>query len=124
MQDASPDQYARTKPPIQKLDDPTIRDPLPHRREKQTVVEVIKEPTNVGINDPPPTPPESRPNALSGLKGRALRPKTEGASGEVGLEDRLDHELHSRLHDPIAHGWNAEMTFSTGAFRNRDASNR
>jgi hypothetical protein len=124
MQHAFPDQHTRPEPRTQELEDRSIRDPLPHQRQKQTVIEVIEEPLDVSIDDPPPTPPESRPNPLSGLKGRALRSKAEGASGEVRLEDRLDHELHSCLHDPIANGRNTEVAFSAVMLRNRDASNR
>jgi hypothetical protein len=77
MQHASPDQYARAEPRTQEFEDLPIRDPLSHQREKQTMIEVIEEPLDVSIDDPLPTPPESRPDALSGLKGRALRTKTE-----------------------------------------------
>ena len=40
---------------------------------------------------------------MQGIVRRALRPEAEGARLEVGLEERLDHRLHGRLHDPVAH---------------------
>ena len=51
---------------------------------------------------PTPAPPGLVDQDLEGIVRRASRAKPKRALDEVGLEDRLDHRLHGRLHDPVA----------------------
>jgi hypothetical protein len=53
---------------------------------------------------PPPTacPPALVDEHLQGVVRRPPRPKAERGGLKVGLEDRLDDDLHGRLHDAVA----------------------
>ena len=56
---------------------------------------------DIGLDHPPPTPPRLVDQDLQPIMRTALGPKPEAAGQHVRLEDRLEHDLHRGLHDPI-----------------------
>ena len=46
---------------------------------------------------------DEEPHLLDGVLGSASGPESVRGRAEVRLEDRLEHELGRRLHDPVAH---------------------
>jgi hypothetical protein len=88
------------------------------------VIQVVEEPLDVRINHPPPSLPEGRPNALARLVGTPLGSEPEGTVGEIRFEERLDDQLGGRLHDPVAHSGNAQMTLAALALGNRYPADR
>ena len=57
---------------------------------------------DVRLDHPAPTLPGLVEEDLQGIVGRRFGPEAEGAGPEVGLEDRLQHDLRRRLHDAVA----------------------
>ena len=88
------------------------------------MIEVVEEPADVGIDDPPSPPLQLPPNVLARLQRRAVRSEAVGAVGEVGLEDRLDHQLGGRLHDPVTHGRDAKRALPARPLGDHHAPNR
>jgi hypothetical protein len=57
---------------------------------------------------PPAAPRALIDEHLQGIVRRPLRAEPETARQEIGLEDRLEHDLHRRLHDPVTNSRNGQ----------------
>src|SRR3954454_23994608 len=76
-------------------------EPVPERSE--TVLDVSLDHPRVrtrGVDE--------EPRLFDGILGSASGPKSVRGRAEVRLEDRLEHELGRRLHDPVAHRRDAQ----------------
>jgi len=74
---------------------------------------------------PAPAPRTLIEDELQGIVRRAPRTKAEGARLEVGLENRLDHRLERRLHDPVPHRRDRERPpFPRAGLRDEDPTRR
>ncbi len=56
---------------------------------------------DVRFHHPPLTPPGLINQHLQGIERRPFRAEPETARQKVGLKDRLEHDLHRRLHDTV-----------------------
>jgi site-specific DNA recombinase len=65
---------------------------------------------DVRLDHPPAAPPGLIDQHLQGIVRRAFRAEPETARQEIGLEDRLEHDLRRRLHDPVPHRRNGQRT--------------
>jgi hypothetical protein len=65
---------------------------------------------DVRLGYPPPAPPGPVNDDLERVVRRAPGAKPERALEHVGLEDRLDDDLHGRLHDPVTDRRDRERT--------------
>ncbi len=63
---------------------------------------------DVGVEHPLPTPVGRLADGFEGLVRRALRPEAEADRMEVGVEDRLEHDLGCRHDHPVGDGGDAE----------------
>ena len=87
----------------QELEDPAVDDPFLDRLHQPLVRDRLEAVGDVRLDHPAPAPGALIEDELQGIVRRALRPEAERARLEVGLEDRFDHRLQGRLHDPVAH---------------------
>lgn len=63
---------------------------------------------DIRFHPPPATPPRLVDEDLQGIVRTSLRAEPERAVQHVGFEDRLEHDLARRLHDPIADSGNRQ----------------
>ena len=56
---------------------------------------------DIRLDHPPATPPGLINEHLQGVVRTALRAEPERTRQHVGLEDRLEHDLHRGLHNPV-----------------------
>ncbi len=99
----------------------TIRDPLLNRRQQPRVRNRLEAVGDIRLCRPPPALPDLVDQDLEGVVRRAPRAKPVRALEEVGFEDRLNDDLHSRLHDPVAHRRDRERAQLLAAgLRNED----
>src|SRR5204863_2418397 len=61
---------------------------------------------------------------LDGVLCSAFGPESVRGRAEVRLEDRLEHELGCRLHDPVAHRGNAQASELPRALRDQPLARR
>src|SRR5664279_57130 len=62
---------------------------------------------------------DEEPHLLDGVLGSASGPESIRGRTEVRLEDRLEHELDRRLHDPVAHRRDAQASELPRALRDQ-----
>src|SRR5664279_2348121 len=62
---------------------------------------------------------DEEPHFFDGVLGSASGPKSVRGRAEVRLEDRLEHELGRRLHDPVAHRRDAQASELPRALRDQ-----
>ena len=80
-----------------------VDDPFLYRRHQPLVRDRLEAVGDVRLDHPAPAPEALIKDELQGIVRRPPRPEAERARLEVGLEDRFDHRLRGRLHDPVAH---------------------
>jgi hypothetical protein len=86
----------------QQRQDGLVADAFLHRSHQLVVRNRGKAARDVRLDHPPPPLPGLINQDLQGIVRRPLRAEPEAARGEVRLEDRLEHDLHRSLHDPVA----------------------
>ena len=62
---------------------------------------------------------DEEPHLLDGVLGSAPGPESVRGRAKVRLEDRLEHELGRRLHDPVAQRGDAQASELPRAFRDQ-----
>ena len=70
---------------------------------------------DVRLHHPPAAPPGLIDEDLEGVVRRAFRAEPETARQQVRLEDRLEHDLHRGLHDPVTNRRNRQRPLLAGA---------
>src|SRR6266540_843104 len=102
---ATPDRallhHPRAQQRAQQLEQPAVTDPLLDRRHQPIMRNRLKTRGDIRLHHPTPAPPGLIDQDLEGIVRRALWAKPKRALDKVGLEDRLDHRLHGRLHDAV-----------------------
>ena len=73
------------------------------------MIQIVEEPSNVGVNHPPSPLPNSGPNTLPRLMRVALGSKPEGHIGEIRFKQRFEDHLRRGLHNPITYTRHAEV---------------
>ena len=86
----------------QELEDVTVRDPLLDRRHQPGMRDRLKTVGDVRFRDPSRALPGLVNDDLERVVRRAPGPEPERALEHVGLEDRLNDDLRSRLHNAVA----------------------
>ena len=86
----------------QQLQDRLVTDPFLHRLHELSVRNLRKAGSNVRLRHPPAAPRALIDEHLQGIVLRPPRAEPEAGWQEIRLEDRLKHDLHSGLHDPVA----------------------
>ena len=94
----------------QEFEDVAVNDPFLDRRHQPLVRDRLKTVGDVRLGHPPPAPPGLVNDDLERVVSRAPGPKPERALEHVGLEDRLDDDLHRRLHDTVTDRGDRERT--------------
>ena len=87
----------------QELEQVAVDDPFLYRRHQPLVRDRLEAVGDVRLDHPAPAPEALIKDELQGVVRRPSRSEAERARLEVGLEDRLEHRLRCRLHDPVAH---------------------
>src|SRR5450755_4491448 len=67
---------------------------------------------------------DEEPHFFDGVLGSASGPESVRGRAEVRLEDRLEHELGCRLHDPVAHRRDAQASELPRALRDQPLTRR
>ena len=68
---------------------------------------------DIRLHHPAAAPPGLVNEHLQGIVRRPPRAKPKGAVQHVGFEDRLEHDPHRRLHDPVTHRGNRQRPLLT-----------
>jgi hypothetical protein len=101
-----------------------VFDPVAHAVHQGRVVDPVKARLDVGLDHPL----ICAGSEVVHLGDRVLRPASRsepvGARLEVGLEDRLQHQLKGGLNDAIGHGRDPEATAFAAALRDRPLPDR
>jgi hypothetical protein len=84
------------------------------------MVDVVEARLDVSVEHPPPSLVGRPADRLQGIVRRPFRAEPETHRGEVGLEDRFEHDLRRRHHHPIGDGGNAQRPGLTRPARLRD----
>jgi hypothetical protein len=78
-----------------------------HQTEQRTVTDTFLDRLetlgDIGLHHPAASPPGLVDEYLQGIMRRPARSEPKRAVEHVGFEDRLEHDLHRRLHDPVTH---------------------
>ena len=95
-------QHSCLQPLTDQLEHPPVRHPLFEHRQQPLVIDAAEEIS--GCRPPRPSSPgdEAHTEPLDRLGRRPSRPEPVRGIAEVGLEDRLEHELRRLLHHPVA----------------------
>jgi site-specific DNA recombinase len=94
----------------QELQDRLVADAFLHRLHELVVRDRRKAGSDVRLDHPPPAPPALVNKHLQGIVRRPLRAEPEAARQEIRLEGRLEHDLHSGLHDAVTNRGNRERS--------------
>ena len=85
----------------QEFQDRLVADAFLHCLHELVVRDRRKAGSDVRLNHPPAAPPALINEHLQGIVRRPSRAEPEAGRQEVRLEDRLEHDLHGGLHDPV-----------------------
>ena len=85
------------------LQDTLVADTFLHRLHQLVMRNRRKTVRDVRLNHPPLALPALIDEHLQGIVRRPLRTEPETARQEIRFEDRLEHDLHRGLHDPVPH---------------------
>src|SRR3954471_4196158 len=85
--------------------------PAAHLFQHETVLERSETVLDVSLDHPRIRAwrVDEEPHLFDGVLRPAPGPESVRGRTEVRLEDRLEHELARRLHDPVAHGGDAQV---------------
>ena len=92
----------------QELQDGLVADAFLHRLHQLLVRNRGKAARDVRLDYPPAALPALIDEYLQGIVRRPLRAEPETARQEIRLEDRLEHDLHRGLHDPVTNRRNRQ----------------
>ena len=81
--------------------DALVPDPSPHPAHQGRVVDLVEARLDVALEHPLVGAGREVVDLGDRVLGPALRAEAVGARLEVRLEDRLEHQLQGRLHDPV-----------------------
>jgi Recombinase zinc beta ribbon domain len=93
----------RPQPTSEQLDHPSVPHAPLHLSDQRVVVDGVEARLDVGVEHPCLALIGRHTDSLQGLLGGAFRAEPETDRAEVGLEDRLEHDLGGRHHHPVAH---------------------
>ena len=85
------------------LQDALVADAFLHRLHQLDLWNRRKTVRDVRLDHPPLALPALIDEHLQGIVRRPLRTEPETARQEIRFEDRLEHDLHRGLHDPVPH---------------------
>ncbi len=114
----------RFEPQADELQHLAVRDASGRRLQQQRVVDAAETICDVHFEHVGVTVDEALTDDLECLGRRAARPIAVGARQEIGLEDRLQHDLGRLLHDAIPDGRDAEWPFASVSFRDEPSPHR
>jgi hypothetical protein len=112
--------------PTDQLQDALVGHPAAHLLHQQTVMDRPEAVLDVSLDHPLITAwgVDEEPHLLDGVLCPACGPKPIRGRTEVRLEDRLEHELGRRLHDPVAHRRDAQASELPRALRDQPLARR
>ena len=84
--------------------DALVPDPMSHPVHQGRVVDRVEARLDVRLQHPAVTVVVEVVDLSDRVLGPALRAETIGSRVEVRLEDRVEHQLQGRLHDPVSNG--------------------
>ena len=99
----------------QKLEDGLVADAFLDRVHQLLMWDRLKTVGDVRLDHPPSAPPGLVNEHLQGVVRCPPRPKPERAVEHVGFEDRLEHDLHRCLHNPVADRRDRQWTLLASA---------
>src|SRR5262249_26547224 len=87
-----------------------ITDPPLHQLDQNLVVDRVEVALEIQVDDFVVAVSHPFANVVNRLLGAPLRPESVRSRSEAGFKQRLDHNLHRRLRDPILHSWDSQRS--------------
>ncbi len=112
------DHHPGLQPLPDQLERAPVRDPPLHQTHHHVVVDGPEEVRDVELDRPHKAFRERNPDRFQRVGRRPLRPIPIRARQKFSLKDRLTHDLHRRLHDPVAHRGDAQRAHPTSRLGN------
>jgi site-specific DNA recombinase len=100
--------HSRPQHGAQQLQERLVTDTFLDRLHQLVVRNRGKAVRDVRLDHPPAAPRALVNEHLQGIVRRPPRAEPEAARQEIGLEDRLEHDLHRGLHDPVTNRRNRQ----------------
>src|SRR6516164_11240254 len=111
----------RLQPHLDKLQDAFVDNPprdRPHEFDMRDGIEVLGE---IGVHYVRVAAAEQSVHCCNSIARAPLRPIAIGIRFQIGLEDRLDHQLHCGLHHPVPNRRDAERSLAAVGFGDHHA---
>jgi hypothetical protein len=106
--------HPRAQHHAQQLEHRLVHNPFLNRLHRLLMRNRRKAVGDIRLHHPPATPPSLIDDDLKSIVLPPLWAEPEVARGEVCLEDRLKHDLHRGLHDPVPNRGNRQRPLFTG----------